>query len=117
MKLNLLPEILLLSLFLHYKVKKNQKRMKERSFGTPHGFLTFLLTLSLRMTPIGVFPDDLNFSHFSATSCCFKKKKSKFIKFCTKFYIKQATFLPSKWNSFLLRSKRVQQNHLHFFKN
>ena len=29
------------------------------------------LTLILRMTPIGVFPDYFSFNHFSATFCCF----------------------------------------------
>ena len=44
---------------------------KELSFGTPHGVLTYLLTLSLRMTPFGVFPDYFSFDHFLATLYCF----------------------------------------------
>ena len=50
MKLNLLPEILLLLIFLHKQVKKNQKMTKEPSFGTSNRDLTYLLTLSLQTT-------------------------------------------------------------------
>ena len=43
--------------------------------------------------------------------------KTKFIKFCTKFFEKPTTFFPSKCTSLLLRSKPVQRNCLRFFKN
>ena len=45
------------------------------------------------------------------------RKKTRFIKLCTKFQVKQAKFLPSKFTSLLLRRKSVQGNCLHFFKH
>ena len=51
--------MLLFSIFLHQKLKKNKKRMKERSFGNPCGVLTFLFTLSFRTTCNGAFRDYL----------------------------------------------------------
>ena len=45
MKLRLLRETLLLSIFLHQKVRKNQKMTKGLSFETTSRFLTWLLTL------------------------------------------------------------------------
>ena len=54
----------LLSIFLYQKVENNQQMTERSSFGTPHGLLTYLLTLSLRTTPLGVFPDYFSFDHF-----------------------------------------------------
>ena len=82
--------------------------IKEPSFGTRRRFSTCFLTLSLRTTPIDVFPDYFSFSRFLHAFCSLKNKKTKFIKICTDFRIKQATFLPSKCTSFLLRSKPLQ---------
>ena len=45
------------------------------------------------------------------------EKRTKFIKLCTKFHVKQANFLPFKCTSLLLHRKPIQQNRLHFFKN
>ena len=59
MTVNLLPKMLLLSIFLHYKVKKNQNMIKEPPSWTSRRLWTCLLSLSLRTTPIG-------FSHFFA---------------------------------------------------
>ena len=71
--------------------------IREPSFRTPDALLTCLLALSLRTTPIGVFPEYFSFSHYLATSCClYMKRLSKFIKVCTKFSFKQAQFLLSK---------------------
>ena len=75
-KLNHLPEILFLLIFLHSKVKKDPEMTKEPSFGTPRGVWTCLLSLSLRTTPFGGFPDYFSFSHFLATCCCFQSKGS-----------------------------------------
>ena len=44
--------------------EKNQNMVHERSFGAPHGVLTYLLTLSLRKTHLCVLPDYFNFIHF-----------------------------------------------------
>ena len=56
---------------------ENEKELKndERTlfWYSPQSF-DLLLTLSLRATPIGVFPDYFGFSKFLATSCCFCKK-------------------------------------------
>ena len=91
--------------------------MKEPSFETPRRVLTCLLILSLQTTAIGVFPDYFSFNQFLAASFSFCKKGTTFIKFCPKFHVKQAKFLLSKCTSLILRSKLVQQNCLHFFKN
>ena len=61
------------------------------SFGTPHRLLTYLLTLSLRITSFGVL---------------FLAKKTKFIIFYTKFHLKPVKFLPSKYTT-------VNSGHLH----
>ena len=71
MKLKLLGETLLLTIFLHQKVTKNQKMTKGLSFKTTRGFLTCLLTLKRRMTHKCGFLDCFSFSHFLATSCRF----------------------------------------------
>ena len=71
MKLDLLPEMLLLSIFLHCKVENNQEITKGLSFGSPHRVLTYLLTLSFRMMTYGVFWDYFSFDNFLATSYCF----------------------------------------------
>ena len=44
------------------------------------------------MAPIGVFPGYFSFSKVLATSYCFLEKKIKFIKFYTKFHVKQAKY-------------------------
>ena len=49
MKLELLRETLLLTIFLHYKVRKNKKMAKRPSFETTCGSLTWLLTLRRQM--------------------------------------------------------------------
>ena len=46
----------------------------------------------------------------------FLQYKTTLIKFCTTFLVKQARLLPSECTSLLLRSKRLQQNCLPFFK-
>ena len=43
--------------------------------------------------------------------------KTKFVKFYTKFWIKEVKFLASRCTNLLLRSKPVQRNCLSFFKN
>ena len=108
--------MLLLSIFLHQKVKNNQNMIKEPSFGTPRGLLTCLLTLSLRTTPAGVFPGYFNFGYFLATSCCLYKKRLSSLKFTLNLASKKNNFLSSKCTSLVLHSKPVQRNCLHFFK-
>ena len=116
MKANLPPEMLLLSIFLHYKVRQNQNMFKETSFGTPRGLLTFLLTLILRTTPIEVFRNYFSFSHFWGDFLLPLEQKTNFIKICTKYGVKQAIILLSECTSLLLSSKPVQRNCLQFFK-
>ena len=116
MKAKLLPQMLLLSVFLHYRVRQNQNMFKEPSFGTPRGLSTFLLTLILRTTPIDVFRDYFSFSHFWGDFLLPLEQKTNFIKICTKFGVKQAIILLSECTSLLLRSKPQQRSCLHFFK-
>ena len=107
---NLLSEILLLSFFLYYKVKKYQNMTKEPSFGTPRRFLTCLLTLSLRATPVGILKDYFSFSHGLATSCYLSMRRLSSLKSAINFQSKKLIFFR------LLCSKRVQRSCLHFFK-
>ena len=45
------------------------------------------------------------------------KARNLFIWFCSKFRGKQTVFFASKWTILLLRSKPVQWNYRHFFKD
>ena len=90
--------------------------IKEHSFATPQGLLTCLLTLSLRTTPIGVFPDYFSFSYFLATSCCLYKKRLNSLKFALNFASNKLICLSSKSSILVLNSNPVQRNRLHFFK-
>ena len=47
----------------------------------------------------------------------FFRKKTQFIKFSIKYYVEPAKFLRSKCTTYLLHSKAVQRNCLHFFKD
>ena len=58
--------------------------------------LVFSLTLSLWRTPTSILLDYFSFSHFSTP---FLEKKTNFNKFCTKFCMKEAKFLPYKCTS------------------
>ena len=91
--------------------------MKEPFFGIPHSFLNHLLTLSLRMTPFGVFLDYFSFDLFIGHFLLFTENKTKFIRFYTKFHVTPVKFLPSKCTSLLLHSKSVQGNCLLYLKN
>ena len=73
--------MLLLSIFLDWKVKKNQNMIKEPSLGTSLGLLLSLLILSIWTTPIGVFPDYFSLSNVLASSCCLYKKRLSSLKF------------------------------------
>ena len=95
--------------------ENNQNMIKESSFGTPRRVLTYLLIFSLGRTPIGVFPNYFSFSHFGHFLLLLEEK-TKSTKFCTKFDVQDASFLLSKCTNFLLCSKPVQRNCLHFFK-
>ena len=63
--------------------------------------------LSLRPRMPHNFLDCFSFSHFFSHLLSLLELKTKFIKFCTKFLIKQVKFLPSLCTSLLLRSKPV----------
>ena len=90
---------------------------KEPSYGTPPRVLTCLLTLNLRMTLIGgFFWTNSVLAIFWPLPVAFRIKK-KFIKFRTKFQVRQAKFLPFKCTSLLLHGKPAHRNWLHFFKN
>ena len=77
MKLKLLRETLLLSIFLQQKVRKNQKMTKRPSLETVCRFLTCLLTLRPRMPHICGFLGCFSFSHFLVTSCRFQISRLK----------------------------------------
>ena len=63
--------------------------VKESSFGTPNRLLPCLLTLSLLMTPIVVFPDYFSLNILGGYLLPLEKK-TNFIKTCAKLLVKQA---------------------------
>ena len=69
-----------------------------------------------RMPHICGFLDCFSFSHFLPLLSLLELK-TKFNKFCTNFWKKKVKFLASRCICLLLRSKPVQRNCLHFFKN
>ena len=79
------------------------------------------LDLSLNPQPpndaIWRFHRLLSFQPFFGNFLLFLEKKTKSIRFCTKFYAKAAIFLPCNCTSLLLCSKPVQQNWRHFLKS
>ena len=83
-----------MSIFLHLKVVNNQEMTKQPCSGTPHRVPIHLITLSLRMTVFGVFPDHFSSDHFYALPIAFRKEK--FINIYTKCHLKPVKFLPSK---------------------
>ena len=72
-KVNLLPEMLLLPIFLHYKVKENQNMIKEPFFGTPRGLLTCLLILTSERREWAVFQTNLVLAIFWPLLVAFRK--------------------------------------------
>ena len=116
MELKLLGETLLLTIFWHYKARENKKIIKSSFLKTTRKFLPWLWTLRRRMSHTCGFWDCFSFSHFFGYFICLLEHKAKFIKFCLSFWIKQVTFLSSRCNAFLQRSKPVPPNSLRFFK-
>ena len=57
MKLNDLAQMLFLLIILHKKVEKDPERNKKPCFRTLHGVWVSLLTVILRTTQFGGFPD------------------------------------------------------------
>ena len=85
MKLKLLRETLLLTIFLHQKVRKDQRMTKRPPFEITRGFLTWLLTLRRRMPHMCGFLDCFSFSHFLAFSCGFQNVGLSSLNFQVKF--------------------------------
>ena len=67
MKLELLRETILLTIFLQFKVKENHKIRKGYIFETTRRLSTWMLTLRQRMRHICGFEVSFGFSHFFAT--------------------------------------------------
>ena len=115
MKLKLIRETLLLTIFLLQKVTKNQKMTKGPCSETTREFLAVNPQTgnATYMWFSGLFQFLPFFGHFLSDL----ERKTKFIKIWTKFQIKQVKFLPPRYTSLLLRSEPVQQNWLRFLKN
>ena len=64
---------------------------KKICFWTPRGVCACLLSISLQTTPFGSFPDLFALIHFLATCFSWQKKKTKFVRVITKFYVKVTT--------------------------
>ena len=116
MKLKLLREMLLLNIFLHEKMRKNQKITERLCSETSCGFLTFCWALDAGCHICVVLRTDLVLAIFRHLQLPLKQKK-KFIEFWTKFRIKQVKFLLSRCTNLVLHDKPVQQNWLRFFRN
>ena len=108
--------MLLLTIFFHWKVTKNQRMAKVLSFETTCGFLMQLLTLRWG-APYIWFSELFQFQPIFGYFLSRLERKIKFIKFSTKFQITEIKFLVSRYTSLLLRNKPVQGNLLQFFKN
>ena len=106
-----------LSIFFALESESELKYDQKTFFWDSSWSLICLLTLSLRTTLIGVFPHYLSFSQFIGRFLLLlENKKTKFMKFCIIFHLKQANILTSMCTSLLLCSKPVQCHCLHFFK-
>ena len=122
-KPKLLGETLLLSIFLHQKVRQNQKITRRLSFETAQEFLTCLLTLTLEFNPYAPsatyvqFSGVYQFQPFLGHCLLLLKLKTKLITFCIEFQVREVKVLPSRTTSLLLYSKRVQRNCTRFFKS
>ena len=103
---------LLVALFA-LESQKNPEMTKKPSFGTPRGVWTCLLTLAPERCHLAVSRTTFVLAIFG-NFLLFLEKKTKSIRFCTKFYAKAGIFLPSNCTSLLLRSKPVQRNWRHF---
>ena len=95
-------------------ISKFQNNTDYASEISHYTYSKLILTLSLRTTPFGGFPDNFGFSLFFNHFLLILEKKPKSIRFCTKFYVKAVTILRSKCTSLLLCSKPVQPNRGHF---
>ena len=93
MKLKLLEESILLRMYFHQKVRKNQKMTKGFSFKTICGFLTRLLTLTRRMRHICCFLYCFSFSHFLGTSCRFQNVRISSLKAALNFRLNKTNFV------------------------
>ena len=113
MKLKLLQERLLLSIFLPYKVRKNQKWLKYHLSRLPSASWLVFQHLGPDGHMFFAFSLVLSFEHVFS----FLKLETKLIKLCTFFWIKQVIFLPSRCTSLLLHSELVQKNYIRFLKN
>ena len=82
---------------LHQKVKKNKKKDKRAFFwGSPRGLDLFLTPQSpndVYSCSFGVLSFQIFFNHF----LLLLEKRRNLIKFCTKFCVKEAKFLPCKF--------------------
>ena len=83
-------------------MKNNQNMTREHCFGAPCRNLTCLSTLSLGKMHICVFPECFSFMHFFWLFLLLLDIKTKVIKFCTEFWIKQVNVLPRKCTSLLV---------------
>ena len=86
-------------------MKRNQNTTKEPSLVALRRVLPCLLTLRLQKMHICVFTDYFSFSQFFGRFLLLLEIKTKIIKFCTKFQVKQGKFLLFKCTSLLLHRK------------
>ena len=98
--------MILLTIFLHQKVKKNQKSRKGPSFEPICGVLTCLLKLRWQIPHICSFLDCFSFSYFLATSFCFQNKRQNSLNSrlnldekSETFAVQMYQFLPSEQSS------------------
>ena len=83
--------------------EKESKYKKGPSFGAPCRVLICLLTFSFGNTQICVFLDYFSFGKFFfGYFLLLLEVNTKLIKFCTKFHLTQANFMPFKCTSLLL---------------
>ena len=92
MKLELLRETILLTIFLQFKVKENQKMSKGHSFEITRELLPRMLILKRRMLQKCVFPACFSCRKFFATSCRIYNVRVGALNCQENFGLKNSTF-------------------------
>ena len=92
MELKLLWKKFLLTIFLHYQMRQNQKMTTESPFETTRWLFTWLLTLRQRMPHTSPFLNCFTLNHIFLTSCHFQIVRLS-------WFNSGANFGPKKLNS------------------
>ena len=107
--------MLFLLIVLHQKVKRDPEMKKKLCFWDSWQSLRLSLNHQSRNDAIWWFSGLIRFEPFFGHLLFLLEKKTKSIRFCTKFYVKVPTIFRPKCSGLLLQGKPVQRNLRHFF--